>query len=96
MYSKWGCGYCMWAQRLLSEKGVEVEHINVTFRPASYREMVQRSRGRTTAPQIFIGDYHVGGYRELVELDQRGKLDELLTDSVEQAPAPETSPRTNP
>jgi glutaredoxin 3 len=94
MYSKWGCGYCMWAQRLLSAKGVEVEHINVTFRPASYREMVQRSGGRRTAPQIFIGDYYVGGYRELVELDQRGKLDELLERSVGQAAPHEPSSTT--
>ena len=81
MYSKWGCGYCMWAQRQLSRKGVEVEHINVTFRPSAFREMVQRSGGRTSAPQIFIGDYHVGGYRELVDLDERGKLDPLLEEA---------------
>lgn len=78
MYSKWGCGYCMWAQRLLGKKGVTVEHINVTFRPTSYREMVQRSGGRTSAPQIFIDGYHVGGYRELVDLDDSGRLDEML------------------
>jgi glutaredoxin 3 len=68
----------MWARRLLEGKGVEVEHVNVTFRPAAFREMVQRSGGRTSAPQIFVGNYHVGGYRELVELDERGKLDDLL------------------
>lgn len=78
MYSKWGCGFCMLAQRLLDRKGVEVEHINVTFRPGAYREMVQRTDGRTAAPQIFIGDHHVGGYRELVDLDASGKLDVLL------------------
>jgi glutaredoxin 3 len=78
MYSKWGCGYCMWAQRLLDGKGVTVEHINVTFRPAAYREMVQRSGGRTSAPQIFIADRHVGGYRELVDLDASGALDRML------------------
>jgi glutaredoxin 3 len=78
MYSKWGCGSCMWAQRLLVKKGAAVEHVNVTFRPASYREMVQRSGGRTTAPQIFIGEVYVGGYRELLDLDATGKLDLLL------------------
>jgi len=81
MYSKWGCGYCMWAQRLLGKKGVEVEHVNVTFRPTAYREMVQRAGGRGTAPQIFIGDYHVGGYRELLDLDASGKLDLLLEEA---------------
>lgn len=78
MYSKWGCGSCLWAQRLLEKKGVAVEHINVSFRREHFREMVQRSGGRTSAPQIFIGDHHVGGYWELVELDRRGGLDALL------------------
>lgn len=78
IYSKWGCGYCMWARRLLARKGVDWEEIHVTFRPSKFEEMVKRSGGRTTAPQVFIGDYHVGGYRELVDLDSRGKLDELL------------------
>jgi|TARA_B100002003_G_C13760084_1_gene377755 glutaredoxin 3 len=77
----------MWAKRLLNQKGVEVEHINVTFRPTSFREMVQRSGGRTTAPQIFIGDHHVGGYRELVDLDAIGQLDALLDEAVALAPA---------
>ena len=78
MYTKWGCGYCMLAQRLLSAKGVEVEHVNVTFRPGNFRDMVKRSGGDTRAPQIFVGEHHVGGYRELVELDESGLLDELL------------------
>ena len=97
MYSKWGCGYCMWARRLLANKGVEVEHINVTFRPTSFREMVERSGGRRTAPQIFIGDHHVGGYRELLDLDAGGRLDRLLEESgalapvVTPAPAKDTS-----
>jgi glutaredoxin 3 len=65
----------------LANKDVEVEHINVTFRPANFREMVQRSGGRTTAPQIFIGDHHVGGYRELVDLDAGGRLDLLLEEA---------------
>ena len=78
IYSKWGCGYCMWARRLLDRRGIEWEEIHVTFRPANFQEMVQRSGGRTTAPQIFFGDYHVGGYRELVDLDEAGKLPGLL------------------
>ena len=83
MYSKWGCGYCMWAKHLLSQKGVEVEHINVTFRPERFREMVQRSGGLTSAPQIFIGDFHVGGYRELVDLDADGRLEAILNEAAE-------------
>ena len=81
VYGKWGCGYCMWARRLLAQKGVVWDDVPVTFRPANFRQMVQRSGGQTTAPQIFIGDYHVGGYRELVDLDARGKLDELLAEA---------------
>jgi len=90
MYGKWGCGYCMWARRLLRAKGVAVEDILVTFRPSNFREMVQRSQGRTTAPQIFVGDYHVGGYRELVDLDARGKLDPLLEQAGMLQPVEET------
>ena len=78
IYGKWGCGYCMWARRLLDRRGIEWEEIHVTFRPANFQEMVRRSGGRTTAPQIFFGDYHVGGYRELVDLDEAGKLAGLL------------------
>ena len=81
LYSKWGCGSCVWARRLLRSKGVEWEEVPVTFRPANFQQMVQRSHGRTAAPQIFIGDYHVGGYRELVDMDSRGKLDELLEEA---------------
>jgi len=68
----------MWARRLLGRRGIEWEEVHVTFRPANFREMVQRSGGRTTAPQIFFGDDHVGGYRELVDLDEAGKLRGLL------------------
>jgi glutaredoxin 3 len=85
IYSKWGCGYCMWARRLLDRRGIEWEEIHVTFKPAKFQEMVQRSGGRTTAPQIFFGDYHVGGYRELVELDEQGRLPALLAAAERQA-----------
>ena len=56
LYSKWGCGYCVWARRLLRSKGVDWEEVLVTFRPRNFQQMVRRSNGRTTAPQIFIGD----------------------------------------
>lgn len=78
MYTKWGCGYCLLAQRLLAAKGAEVEHVNVTFRRDKFREMVRRSGGDRRAPQIFVGGQHVGGYRELVDLDAGGRLDALL------------------
>ncbi len=96
MYSKWGCGDCMGARRLLAQKGVEREHVNVTFRPTSFREMVQRSGGHTTAPQIFIGDHHVGGYRELVDMDASGRLDLLLERDEALAPAGGDEPERLP
>ena len=88
IYSKWGCGYCVWARRLLDRRGIEWEEVHVTFRPANFQEMVQRSGGRTTAPQIFVGDYHVGGYRELVDLDEAGKLPGLLAAAANERSAP--------
>lgn len=78
IYTKFACGYCISAKRLLASKGVDFEEIKVTLRPKSLREMVDRSGGRFTAPQIFIGDRHVGGYRELAALEAQGELDELL------------------
>lgn len=73
----------MWARRLLRARGIEWDEIPVTFRPLRFREMVERSGGRTAAPQIFIGDVHVGGFAELVELDANGRLRELLeTDAL--------------
>jgi glutaredoxin 3 len=77
MYSSPFCGYCAAAKRLLDGKSVEYEEIDVVFDPERRREMVERS-GRHTVPQLFIGDKHIGGYRELNDLDSRGELDPLL------------------
>lgn len=65
------------AIRLLEKKDVEFEKIQVDEKPELRNEMTNRS-GRTTVPQIFIGDQHVGGYMELAELDMQGNLDDLL------------------
>lgn len=65
------------ALRLLATKGIEAECIYVDKLPERRSEMVTRS-GKTSVPQIFIGDYHVGGYRELAKLDLEGRLDQLL------------------
>jgi len=77
MYSSPFCGYCAAAKRLLDGKSVEYEEIDVVFDPERRREMVERS-GRHTVPQLFIGEKHIGGYRELSDLDSRGELDPLL------------------
>lgn len=77
MYTRALCGYCSAARALLKEKGVTYEEIDVTMSPARRKEMQARS-GRTTVPQIFIGDRHIGGYDDMAALDQAGELDTLL------------------
>jgi glutaredoxin 3 len=77
MYATSWCGYCARARRLLSSKGAEVEEIDVDAQPAARAEMITRSK-RYTVPQIFIGDVHVGGSDELIELEAAGRLDSLL------------------
>ncbi len=72
------CGYCTRAKQLLSKKGVNFIEHPVGLDPDKRAEMVQRSRGGRTVPQIFIGDWHVGGYDELYALDRAGKLDPML------------------
>ncbi|MFQ5719288.1 MAG: thioredoxin-disulfide reductase [Acidobacteriota bacterium] len=77
VYSKDWCPYCDWAKRLLDEKGVKYDEIDVTEDMAQLDRMIQRS-GRTTVPQIFIGDTHVGGCDDLIAMNKAGKLDPLL------------------
>ena len=72
------CGYCHAAKRLLTQKGVSFSEVNVLAEPGRKAEMMQRSNGGRTVPQIFIGDTHVGGSDELHALDRAGKLDALL------------------
>jgi glutaredoxin 3 len=77
IYTRPFCGYCARALGLLREKGVAFTEIEAGFDPARRREMIDRS-GRTTFPQIFVGETHVGGCDELVALDRAGELDALL------------------
>ena len=77
MYSTRVCPYCQMAERLLGKKGIQTQKVMVDENPARRDEMV-RLTGRTSVPQIFIGDEHVGGYLELVGLERTGRLDELL------------------
>ncbi len=78
VYTKSFCSYCSWAKNLLAAKGMEWEEINVSTDQARFSEMIERANGRMTAPQIFIGDLHIGGFEELAALDTRGELDSLL------------------
>lgn len=77
MYATGLCPYCMWARQLLEKKGVTWEEIRVDKEPERRDEMEDRS-GRYTVPQIFIGDFHVGGYDDMAALDRAGELDGLL------------------
>ncbi len=78
IYTKPGCPYCARALGLLREKGVEFTEIEAAYDPAKKQEMVQRAGGRMTFPQIFIGERHVGGCDDIMELEDRGELDGLL------------------
>ena len=77
IYTRKLCGFCTAAKSLLSRKGAAFREIDATFDAKLRQEMMQKS-GRTTFPQIFIGDYHVGGCDELMALERAGKLDGLL------------------
>jgi glutaredoxin 3 len=71
------CPYCHAAKALLKRKGVTFEEIDVQD-PGLRQQMMIRSHGRRTVPQIFIGDKHVGGSDDMHELDRRGALDPML------------------
>ncbi|MGR3722896.1 glutaredoxin 3 [Abyssibius alkaniclasticus] len=72
------CGYCHAAKRLLGQKGISYEEIDVVANPDKRAEMMARARGGRTVPQIFINGTHIGGCDELYALDSAGKLDPLL------------------
>ena len=78
IYSTLLCPYCNRAKALLRRKGVAFIEIDVGMDAQKRSEMMARSDGRCTVPQIFIGDRHVGGCDDLHELDDQGKLDLLL------------------
>jgi len=78
MYSTGICPYCVMAERLLRARGVaEIEKIRVDLDPVRRAEMMEKT-GQRTVPQIYIGETHVGGYDDLVSLDQEGELADLL------------------
>jgi glutaredoxin 3 len=77
MYRTSWCPYCARARALLDRKGVPVEEIDIEERPEARAQMIARS-GRTSVPQIFIGETHVGGCDDLHALDAAGRLDAML------------------
>ena len=78
IYTKTYCPYCWRAKHLLEERGIDYREISVDFGGEPREDMIRRSNGRSTVPQIFIGGHHVGGCTELVALEREGGLDELL------------------
>jgi glutaredoxin 3 len=83
VYSQPFCGYCTAAKRLLQGKGAEFTELDVMVEAGRRTEMIERSGGRRTVPQIFIDGRHIGGYDDLSALDRSGELDRLLA-----SPAP--------
>ena len=79
IYTKPGCPYCSSAMALLNQKGAEFTEIVASNDPEKKQEMMQRSGGRATFPQIFINGSHVGGCDDIQALERRGELDALLT-----------------
>lgn len=78
IYTKMFCPYCVRAKKLLESKGVSFEEYDITLGGPKRSEMLERAPGRTTVPQIFIDDRHIGGSDDLAALDARGGLDPLL------------------
>lgn len=78
IYTKAFCGYCHRAKSLLESKGVSFEEYDITMGGPRRGEMIERSGGGTTVPQIFIGGEHIGGSDRLAALESAGKLDALL------------------
>ncbi len=78
IYTRMFCPYCTRAVSLLKSKGVELNEIDAGMDAAKRAEMVQRSKGGNTFPQIFIGDTHIGGCDDMMALERAGKLDPLL------------------
>jgi glutaredoxin 3 len=78
MYTTGWCPYCARARALLERKGAAWTEIDVEAEPARRAEMLARSGGQRSVPQIFIGERHVGGSDDLYELDRKGELDALL------------------
>lgn len=78
IYTAMLCPYCTAAKRLLQGKGVDFVEHNVTMNRSGREKMAARAGGRTSVPQIFIGDAHIGGCDDLYALDKAGGLDTIL------------------
>jgi glutaredoxin 3 len=82
IYSSMLCGFCYRAKKLLEKKGVAFEEFDVMLSPGKRQEMIQRSGGRTSVPQIFVDGQHLGNCDEIYALEAQGKLDVILADQA--------------
>ena len=78
IYSSGFCPYCSWAKKMLDGKHAAYTEIRIDQVEGAQQEMLAKSEGQMTVPQIFIGSFHVGGYTDMVALDQQGRLDPML------------------
>ena len=78
MYCTAACPFCQSAERLLAGKGASIDKVRVDLEPERRAEMVRKSGGRRTVPQIWIGERHVGGCDDLYALERQGRLEALL------------------
>lgn len=79
IYSSTLCPFCARAKKILTAKGASFEEIDIMVEPLRKSEMIEKSGGRISVPQIFIGDRHIGGCDDLMDLDAQGELDNLLS-----------------
>lgn len=79
IYTKTFCPYCWRAKQLLDAKGLTYREISVDFGGEVRQQMIERANGRTTVPQIFIREHHVGGCDDLFALERSGRLDDLIS-----------------
>jgi glutaredoxin 3 len=77
LYTSAVCAYCVAAKNFLRSRGLSWDEVRVDLDPAERERMVARAR-RTSVPQIFVGEVHVGGYDDMMALQRAGKLDALL------------------
>ena len=78
MYTGPMCNFCDAAKRLLNRNNATFTEIDIASKEGLMEEMIKKANGKRTVPQIFVNEYHVGGYQELRELEKQNKLQELI------------------
>ena len=80
VYTSNNCSYCVRAKKLLEQKGLSYEEINIQIQTDQREEMISKSNGKRTVPQIFINEVHIGGFQELNKISIEGNLEKYLSD----------------